>query len=214
MPLPIAHGLIGASIIALMEGDDQEEGKWRMLLVGSVLANLPDADFILVWNLGLGSTWHRGFTHSIVFAAATSLAAVLLAGRTRLKTYVAVWLAVMSHGVLDALTTKENLGVQLLWPISSMRFKAGAFDHWNFHMRSELAGAWEFLAGALRISLLEALILTPVFLAALELRNRRNRLSIPVAMRPHRTRIDLKEGICLDHSTAHENRHEEQRRKA
>src|ERR1700752_749816 len=120
MPLPIAHGLIGASIIALMEGDDRELETWRMLLLGSVLANVPDADFLFVWKLG--STWHRGFTHSISFAAVISLVAVLLISRRHLKAYVACWLAALSHGVLDARTTKENLGVQLLWPVSSMRY--------------------------------------------------------------------------------------------
>ena len=175
MPLPIAHGLIGASIIALMEGDDKEPKRWRWLLLGSVLANVPDADFFFVWNVGLGSTWHRGFTHSIFFAAVTSLVAALLVGRRQLKPYVAFWLAGVSHGVLDALTTKENLGVQLLWPMSSIRYKAGAFDHWNYHMRSGWGGWWDFLIAALGISLLEAVIFTPVFLGALQLRHLRQR---------------------------------------
>jgi membrane-bound metal-dependent hydrolase YbcI (DUF457 family) len=213
MPLPIGHGLIGASIIALVESDDQEKQIWRMMLLGSVLANLPDADFLFVWCLGLGSTWHRGFTHSIFFAGVTALVGVLLVGRAQLRPYVACWLAALSHGVLDALTTKDNLGVQFLWPMSSVRYKAGAFDYWTYHMRSGLDRRWGFLVAALGVSLLEAIIFTPVFLSILQVRRHWHRSLIPRAMRLQYVEIASKEGMCLDHSTAYENRDDEQGRK-
>jgi inner membrane protein len=87
----------------------------------AALAMLPDADVVPV-ALGLpdvGLFGHRGLTHSLLFALATAVVAALLARRLGLRplyTGFFVFLAVGSHGPLDALTY-DSRGVPLLWPI-------------------------------------------------------------------------------------------------
>ncbi len=126
MPLPIAHGLVGASVVAALYPTRPEANRFFVpLLVGGFLANCPDLDFFLVWTLHSGA-WHRAFTHSIFFAAVVSLVALALLGRSRVREAIVYGLAFMSHGVLDYLTTKEAGGVQLLWPASTERLKLGA----------------------------------------------------------------------------------------
>lgn len=51
--------------------------------------------------------------------------ALVLLGTQRIKEAVAYFLAFMSHGTLDYLTTKEGGGVELLWFASSARLKLG-----------------------------------------------------------------------------------------
>ncbi len=70
MPLPIAHGLVGASLVTLIH-PNADLRNWKPLLIGFFLANSPDLDFagslLLGWH-----DFHRGFTHSLLFAALVS----------------------------------------------------------------------------------------------------------------------------------------------
>lgn len=85
------------------------------------LAMLPDADVLPV-SLGLpdvGLFGHRGLTHTLLFAIATAVVSAFVAKRMGLRplyTAFFVFLAVGSHGPLDALTY-DSRGVPLLWPI-------------------------------------------------------------------------------------------------
>jgi inner membrane protein len=96
--------------------------------VFSALALLPDADVIaFVFRIPYAAPWgHRGATHSIVFAALVALAVVGLARLVRLPAWrmgLLAFLAVGSHGLLDALTD-GGLGAALLWPFSNVRLFA------------------------------------------------------------------------------------------
>jgi membrane-bound metal-dependent hydrolase YbcI (DUF457 family) len=123
MPLPVAHGLLGASVVAA--GYSQSTKRYFMpLLAGAFLANLPDCDFILVFIFH-SKTWHRGFSHSILFGLIVCLVMVLALGKRHLREAVAYGLAFTSHGILDYLTTRTGGGVELLWPFSSERFVLG-----------------------------------------------------------------------------------------
>lgn len=123
MPLPIAHGLLGASIVAAVH-----PRPWRRrflpLLAGALLANAADLDFALVFALH-SKAWHRGFSHSVTFALVVCLVFVLSLGGRRLATAAAYGLAFASHGLLDYVTTKEGGGVALLWPLSTERLVFG-----------------------------------------------------------------------------------------
>lgn len=98
-----------------------------LLMAGIVLSMLPDADVV---GFALGVPWgsvyaHRGFTHSIAFAAA---AALIGAGffRARIpfrRAAVFLFIAAMSHGVLDAFTNGGS-GIAFLWPWTDARFAA------------------------------------------------------------------------------------------
>jgi hypothetical protein len=74
----------------------------------------------------------------------------------------------MSHGLLDAFTTIDGRGVQLLWPVSSTRFKAGIFAPTELGLpMDDVAQVVQYLLSA---TLIEAVILVPVFVAVLAIR--------------------------------------------
>lgn len=80
------------------------------LLIGLALVSscLPDGD-ILFHNMGVpyGSPFgHRGFTHSIFFAAAWGGLLILIFRALRnWKAYLILFFSTVSHGLLDAMTT-------------------------------------------------------------------------------------------------------------
>ncbi len=159
MPLPIAHGLLGASIVAAIH-PHPAHSRWRVpLFVGAFLANCPDADFLLVGAFH-DKSWHRAFTHSLVFALVVGLLMLAYFGRSRLREAVAYGLAFASHGVLDFITTKFGGGVKLLWPFSQERFKLGVIG------LSEIPSRL-LPTEVLRALLIEFAIFAPLLLATL-----------------------------------------------
>ena len=101
---------------------------WFWLLV-AVCAMIPDAD-VIAYSLRLergGMFSHRGFTHSIVFAALFGCFAAFIVHRflktglsfARLAVFFS--LATLSHPLLDMLTDGGS-GVALFAPFSNERF--------------------------------------------------------------------------------------------
>lgn len=128
MPLPIAHGLIGMSIIAAAHPSRPNQSAVRCYLAGAALAICPDLDFILTWFLQYEAHWHRGFSHSMVFAVVVAVVAAVVTHRLQLKFVVLYGLAALSHGLCDTLVSVRE-GVQLLWPFSSYRFSLGIYEY-------------------------------------------------------------------------------------
>ncbi len=121
MPLPVAHGLVGASVVAALV-PRAGRARYRLLLAaGALLANAADFDFLLV-IVFRERAWHRGFTHSLVFALAVLLCSLITLGRRRPREAAALGLAYASHALLDFATTKTGGGLELLWPFSAERF--------------------------------------------------------------------------------------------
>ena len=94
----------------------------------SVAALLPDADVIAFYfRIPYSAPWgHRGASHSFLVAIVAGTVIGLLLSRwfdSVWKSVVSALLAVMSHGLLDALTN-GGLGVALLWPHSLFRYFA------------------------------------------------------------------------------------------
>lgn len=119
MPMPVAHGLVGASLVAAAL---PRAGRRRLLLLaGAALANAPDLDFILVFVFR-SRAWHRGFTHSLVCALAVFVCLLLSLGRRRAREAVAFGMAYASHALLDFATTRAGGGLELFWPFSAERF--------------------------------------------------------------------------------------------
>lgn len=101
----------------------------KPLLVAGVAASIiPDLD-VIAFSLGVpyGSPLsHRGFTHSLAFAAVLALLIsvfhrCLHADFPRVFWYLFV--ATASHGILDAFTT-GGYGIAFLWPWSNERYYA------------------------------------------------------------------------------------------
>ncbi|HXG83721.1 MAG TPA: metal-dependent hydrolase [Pyrinomonadaceae bacterium] len=145
MPLPVAHGLLGASIVAAVLPAPVSARYFKPLLAGAFLANLADFDFLLVFVLH-SKHWHRGFTHSIVFALLVGLLFVLYLGKRRLREAAAFGLAFASHCFLDFVTTKEGGGLELLFPFSGERFVGGWFGLSEMPSKLPVFGTLQALA--------------------------------------------------------------------
>ena len=101
----------------------------RVWFAGALCSMLPDID-VLGFRFGVhyGDFWgHRGFTHSLVFAALLAVAVLIVAfhsgmpqlGRLRLWCYL--FIATASHGFLDAMTD-GGLGVAFFAPFNNRRY--------------------------------------------------------------------------------------------
>jgi inner membrane protein len=116
----LTHTLVGASIASIVMG--RRLGP-RALVAGAIVANLPDLDtFIPRANIIDMMTYHRGFSHSVIVE---TLAAPLLAygagflvpgAREHWRRFLLmIWLCLITHALLDSLTT---YGTQLFWPLN------------------------------------------------------------------------------------------------
>jgi len=156
MPTPLGHALVGAGLAAAVL---PPQGRRRLAWVATAaaFACLPDLDFLPALAMGdLG--FHRGPLHSLPIAAALGLLAMALLGRHRLREGFAVLLAVMSHGPLDALTTRTGGGVALLWPVFPDRWRLGWFQIPSL----TLSGGWtEIFTAFATTVLVESLMFLP-----------------------------------------------------
>ncbi len=119
MPLPLGHVAIGLAIHSCVRRTEPDALSWRKLLFIAILATLPDIDVLVgLLMVGNGSAFHRGPTHSVLFAFVVGL----LASRAW-KLGVAIpkvsflwsFLIVISHVAADAVFT--NSPVSFLWPL-------------------------------------------------------------------------------------------------
>lgn len=161
MPLPIAHGLLGAGVVAALHPRTKKR-LFVPLLAGALLANAADFDFALVFTLH-SKSWHRGFSHSVMFALLVWSAFVLSLGTRQLRRATAYGLAFASHGLLDYVTTKQGGGVELLWPFSSGRLALGLAGLSEVPSRMPPAEVFKSLG-------LELLLFTPPLLLLLGVR--------------------------------------------
>jgi len=101
----------------------------RVWIVGAACSAIPDLD-VLGFRFGIryGDFWgHRGFTHSLLFAALLASAVILLGFRQaspplgRLPLWSYLFLATASHGFLDAMTD-GGLGVAFFSPFDTHRY--------------------------------------------------------------------------------------------
>jgi inner membrane protein len=101
----------------------------RVWVVGALSAVIPDLDVIgFGFGVQYGDFWgHRGFTHSLLFAALLASVVALLAFRQAVPGFggVSLWtyffLATASHGLLDAMTD-GGLGVAFFSPFNNTRY--------------------------------------------------------------------------------------------
>jgi inner membrane protein len=100
----------------------------RLLVAGIVGAVLPDLD-VIAFQIGIpygSDLGHRGFSHSVLFAAVYGGIGACLARRLQTspaKAFLFLCGATASHGILDAFTNGGS-GIALLWPFTSARYFA------------------------------------------------------------------------------------------
>lgn len=98
-------------------------------LIGAACSVLPDLDVIgFRFGIRYGDFWgHRGFTHSLVFAALLALVIVALgfrhgvSGMPPFSMRLYFFLATASHGLLDAMTD-GGLGIAFFAPFDNHRY--------------------------------------------------------------------------------------------
>jgi inner membrane protein len=101
----------------------------RVWALGALCAAIPDVDVIgFALGVDYGDPFgHRGFTHSLFFAALLALAMASLAfprgvpNLSRFSLWAYFFLATASHGLLDAMTN-GGLGVAFFAPFDSSRY--------------------------------------------------------------------------------------------
>jgi inner membrane protein len=97
----------------------------RLIAAGVAASIIPDLDVLAFhFHVAYANDYgHRGFTHSLAFAAVLGILAALLAPilrSKRLTAFLFTTVSAASHGLLDMLTN-GGLGVALLWPYLSER---------------------------------------------------------------------------------------------
>lgn len=120
MPLPIGHAAIGFTTHSLCSANGSGFCRWKALLGILILSNLPDVDVVLGIILhGNGNVFHRGPTHSLIFA----LIGGFLASRvwelwSQLPrfSFRICFLLILSHVVADFVFTSSP--ISFWWPIS------------------------------------------------------------------------------------------------
>lgn len=101
----------------------------RVWLLGAAAAIFPDVDVIgFRYGIHYADFWgHRGFTHSLLFAAIVAAAITLIGFRRRQSElgpagiFAFLFAAAASHGVLDAMTD-GGLGVAFFSPFDNSRY--------------------------------------------------------------------------------------------
>ena len=97
----------------------------KLALAGAIVAVLPDLDvagraFGISPDSLLG---HRGISHSVGFALAIALLAMLAVRLPWQKCFLFLFLSALSHGLTDMLTDGGK-GIALLWPFAEARIFA------------------------------------------------------------------------------------------
>src|SRR5258707_13351196 len=101
----------------------------RVWVAGALCSVIPDLDVIgFRFGIRYSDFWgHRGFTHSLLFAALLAGAALILGfpggvpNLSRLSLWAYLFLATASHGALDAMTD-GGLGVAFFAPFENSRY--------------------------------------------------------------------------------------------
>lgn len=127
MPLPIAHSLLGAMLANCLVSVNDPNRRNIMLFCG-LATILPDLDFLPIVLLDLDRSFHRGFSHAPLTAIVFGGALFLKFGMSRWKEACMYTCAILSHGLLDALTAVNGQGVALLWPLTDNRYKLSAIS--------------------------------------------------------------------------------------
>ena len=124
MPTMLTHPAIP---LAIGTGLGKQTVTGKLLVLGILFSIVPDFD-VIAFHFGIpySSQWgHRGFTHSLFFAAVMSAAfAHLFYNKLKLdrtRVFAFLFIAMASHGLLD-MFTDGGLGIALLWPFSDARY--------------------------------------------------------------------------------------------
>lgn len=126
MASPFSHAIAALSIGSCFHRQNTSKRVW---LAGALCSVIPDLDAVgFRFGVQYGDFWgHRGFTHSLLFAALLSGVVTMCLrwgdglGIGRAALFLYLFLATASHGLLDALTN-GGLGVAFFSPFDNRRY--------------------------------------------------------------------------------------------
>ncbi|MFJ4347758.1 metal-dependent hydrolase [Pseudomonas sp. NPDC089401] len=119
----ITQAVLGAALQGTVLGRIQGR---RSLLYGAALGTVPDLDVVIRYADPVSQmTYHRGFSHSLFVLTGLALLLAWLVntlarrrwpdqGYTLPRLFLAFWLVLVTHPILDAFTV---YGTQLFWPL-------------------------------------------------------------------------------------------------
>ncbi|HVP79239.1 MAG TPA: metal-dependent hydrolase [Thermodesulfobacteriota bacterium] len=120
MPLPIGHAAIGFTTYSFCNGNESGSRLWKVLTGILILSNLPDVDVLFgIVFTGNGNVFHRGPTHSLIFAL---IAGLLAHGVCRLwsqlpkLSFRVCFLLILSHILADSLLSTSP--ISFFWPVT------------------------------------------------------------------------------------------------
>jgi membrane-bound metal-dependent hydrolase YbcI (DUF457 family) len=141
MPLPLGHTAAGLAIHDLYSRGSSFVSLWKTLLFVTVLTNLPDIDVLIGLLIhSNGNFFHRGPSHSLLFALGTALLAAngwRLWWRIPKISFLFCFLLVLSHVLADAILTASP--VSFWWPFE-LNWSAG-YSGWREVVEFVLFGA-------------------------------------------------------------------------
>ena len=121
MPLPLGHISIGFAIHDL-HAKNSVFSDWKIAVYVAVLANLPDVDVALgLFLRGNGNAFHRGPTHSFLFAL---LAGLLAANIWRIRSciprigFTSSFLIILAHVASDVFFTESPVSFSFPFGVS------------------------------------------------------------------------------------------------
>jgi membrane-bound metal-dependent hydrolase YbcI (DUF457 family) len=168
VPSPIGHAL-GALTVgwAATPRPASTRAAWTQSLIFIAVGVAPDLDLLI--------GRHRQEFHSLGAAVVLASTAVIMrwpVANTRWRTWVAIFLACLSHPLLDALGTDNAapFGIMAAWPVSRSYFLTGWDVFLPIPRRWDQAG---FLWLITRAATREVLLLAPLAAATWVLRRRR-----------------------------------------
>jgi inner membrane protein len=126
MASPFSHAVAALSIGTCFYHPQIPKRVW---IAGAVCSVIPDLDVIgFRFGIHYGDFWgHRGFTHSLVFAALLASIVTFVVfwrgafGIGRFVLFAYLFFATASHGLLDAITN-GGLGVAFFSPFDNTRY--------------------------------------------------------------------------------------------
>jgi membrane-bound metal-dependent hydrolase YbcI (DUF457 family) len=132
MPLPLGHTAIGLAAIETVQPQQEQSSRWVYFVFVALMANLPDLDILFGLVLhGNGAAYHRGPTHSMIFAV---LCGYLASHAWRLRPGIPkvgfglCSLLIFTHVAADMLLTATP--VSLFWPLE-IHWSQGQSTWWQ-----------------------------------------------------------------------------------
>ena len=161
MPLPLGHAAIGLTTISLCSRNNYAYNFLKIIIFVTTLSNLPDIDVVIGLIIKAnGNVFHRGPTHSMLFAL---LMGYLASNAYKLWSHIPklrfriCFLIIVSHIVADYLFT--NSPISFFWPFE-VNFSSG-YSGWFDVMNSILLKTYQdavIIIGCMMIFLLNRFI--------------------------------------------------------